>query len=319
LQVNRFTPVLHDKQSNPKPSSPPEQEMSSTNAEALLLAGATRSSQASDVPVAADVANVLLSAVESVALPPTQLATTGADPTTDPSADPAAGPAAGPVANTTTDTTPDTTSVGTTTPNELSNSSSLSNTSSSSSSSSSSSAPVSLVPTSSSTSTTSTTTTSSSLPSHPTRATFTSALSDTSDAKEPATEEVKRYRVDIHLCGKNHKFPGHYSLADKRIIHEWARVWKNNKMRQSIVDNRSVLCLRKNQQPQRWSQKDAFWWFHTKKVGAALAAQNALANGGMNFKQPRYVFLFLFLFLLFFFSRSVVTVAIPVQHHSFFF
>ena len=115
--------------------------------------------------------------------------------------------------------------------------------------------------------------------------------------KTPEAEEPKRYRVDIHLCGKNHKFPGHYSLTDKRIIHEWARVWKNDNMRQQTHDSRSVLCLRKNQQPQRWSQKDAFWWFHTKKVRAAVAVQhfkqaNAMNNGGMDvmdIKHARYV------------------------------
>lgn len=96
---------------------------------------------------------------------------------------------------------------------------------------------------------------------------------------------TKRYRVDIHLKGKNHKFPGHYSLADKKLIHEWARQWKGKARRKSksscIADSfatdtaaqlstdaglqeASVLCLRKNQEPQRWTRKDAFHWFEQK-------------------------------------------------------
>lgn len=96
---------------------------------------------------------------------------------------------------------------------------------------------------------------------------------------------TKRYRVDIHLKGKNHKFPGHYSLVDKKLIHEWARLWKGKARRkrkstvgaepaafdaaaqlskESQLQEASVLCLRKNQEPQRWTQKDAFHWFEQK-------------------------------------------------------
>ena len=107
--------------------------------------------------------------------------------------------------------------------------------------------------------------------------------------------EEKRYRVDIHLCGKNHKFPGHYSLVDKRIIHEWARKWKHNKTtNMTTSDTRTVMCLRKNQQPQRWEQKDVFWWFHTKSTGSQQSMHNSLKRGPfdgqqMIHKQPRYV------------------------------
>ena len=93
-----------------------------------------------------------------------------------------------------------------------------------------------------------------------------------------------RFRVDIHIKGKNHKFPGHYSLKDKNIIHEWARIWKGkvkrgkNKVKKKEASpdelddlgkiekysKLSVMCLRKNQEPQRWTQRDAFQWFEQK-------------------------------------------------------
>ena len=91
-----------------------------------------------------------------------------------------------------------------------------------------------------------------------------------------AKNKAKNYRVDIHLTGKNHKFPGHYSLLHKKIIHEWARTWKSDQISSTMTDTRTVLCLRKNQAPQRWTQKDAFWWFHSKSVGASTSAHQEL-------------------------------------------
>ena len=119
----------------------------------------------------------------------------------------------------------------------------------------------------------------------------------TSDKPHNKNREEKRYRVDIHLCGKNHKFPGHYSLVDKSIITEWGRLWKHKKtmnLTMAIDDPRVVICLRKNQQPQRWEQKDVFWWFHTKSTGSQQSMHNSLKRGPfdgqqMIHKQPRYV------------------------------
>ena len=80
---------------------------------------------------------------------------------------------------------------------------------------------------------------------------------------------VKQYRVDIHLGGKNHKFPGHFSFIDKSIITEWGRLWKHKKtmnLTMTVDDPRVVMCLRKNQQPQRWEQKEVYEWFQTKCI-----------------------------------------------------
>ena len=78
---------------------------------------------------------------------------------------------------------------------------------------------------------------------------------------------VKQYRVDIHLGGKNHKFPGHFTFLDKSIITEWGRLWKHKKtmnLTMAIDDPRVVMCLRKNRQPQSWVQKEVYEWFQTK-------------------------------------------------------
>ena len=92
--------------------------------------------------------------------------------------------------------------------------------------------------------------------------------SSTSPKQEKGTKEtVKQYRVDIHLGGKNHKFPGHFSFIDKSIITEWGRLWKHKKtmnLTMAIDDPRVVMCLRKNRQPQSWVQKEVYEWFQTK-------------------------------------------------------
>ena len=94
--------------------------------------------------------------------------------------------------------------------------------------------------------------------------------SSTSPKQGKDTKEiVKQYRVDIHLGGKNHKFPGHFSFIDKSIITEWGRLWKHKKtmnLTMTVDDPRVVMCLRKNQQPQRWEQKEVYEWFQTKCI-----------------------------------------------------
>ena len=47
------------------------------------------------------------------------------------------------------------------------------------------------------------------------------------------------------------------------------RLWKHKKtmnLTMTVDDPRVVMCLRKNQQPQRWEQKEVYEWFQTKCI-----------------------------------------------------